>query len=54
MNPGGDGSGDGNVERYGVGRGRGRGPWTSNPQEGAMLRRPHHSTSGVQTGCYDL
>lgn len=53
MNPGGDGSGDGNAERYGVGRGRGRGPWTSNPQENAMLRRPHHSTSGVQTGSMD-
>ncbi|CAD1469678.1 unnamed protein product [Heterotrigona itama] len=53
MNPGGDGSGDGNIERYGVGRGRGRGPWTSNPQESAMLRRPHHSTSGVQTGSMD-
>ncbi|XP_050597658.1 uncharacterized protein LOC126925761 isoform X2 [Bombus affinis] len=51
MNPlGGDGSGDGDVERRGTGRGRGRGPWTSSPQDIPILRRPHHATSGMQTG----
>lgn len=54
MNPlGGDGSGDGDIERRGIGRGRGRGPWTSSSQEIPILRRPHHATSGMQTGCYD-
>ncbi|XP_006607538.1 polyadenylate-binding protein-interacting protein 1-like isoform X1 [Apis dorsata] len=51
MNPlGGDGSGDGDIERRGIGRGRGRGPWTSSSQEIPILRRPHHATSGMQTG----
>lgn len=55
MNPlGGDGSGDGDIERRGIGRGRGRGPWTSSSQEIPILRRPHHATSGMQTGCYNL
>ncbi|XP_076168204.1 polyadenylate-binding protein-interacting protein 1 isoform X2 [Ptiloglossa arizonensis] len=50
MDPlGGDGCGDGNVERRGAGRGRGRGPWTSSQQEIHALRRPHHATSGGQT-----
>ncbi|XP_017754469.1 PREDICTED: uncharacterized protein LOC108546748 isoform X2 [Eufriesea mexicana] len=51
MNPlGGDGSGDGDIERRGIGRGRGRGPWASSSQEIPILRRPHHATSGIQTG----
>ncbi|CAK9818369.1 Polyadenylate-binding protein-interacting protein 1 [Anthophora quadrimaculata] len=51
MNPlSGDGNGDGDMERRGTGRGRGRGPWSSTTQEISTLRRPHHVTSGMQTG----
>ncbi|XP_012144810.1 polyadenylate-binding protein-interacting protein 1 isoform X2 [Megachile rotundata] len=50
MNPlGGDGSGDGNIERRGTGRGRGRGLCTSTAQEYRTLRKPHCDISGIQT-----
>lgn len=50
MNPlGGDGSGDGNVERRGTGRGGGWGHCISTAQEVPKLRKPHSDISGIQT-----
>ncbi|XP_076232327.1 polyadenylate-binding protein-interacting protein 1 isoform X2 [Calliopsis andreniformis] len=50
MDPlGGDGSGDGKMERREAARSRNRGLWTSSTQESSALRRPHHVTTGVHT-----